>query len=142
MTRREFLYAVGGATGSIAGWVLIPAGKRRDSSERQAQPRFCPKLADDVGARRTADGGELLRPDDRERERVVCRVNSHGWRVVEGLTGTKTVQELAAGLGSGPDSASLAETEVAVASFLAMLARADLLAEPFFVEIHAVEITA
>ena len=142
MTRREFLYAVGGATGAITGWVLIPAGKRLEASPRPASPRHCPSLATDVGTRVTDDGGELTRRDDRGRERVVCRVNSHGWRVVEGLDGSRTVQELARDLRSGSGSGGRPETEVAVASFLAMLAQAELLAEPFFVEIHAVEIAS
>ncbi len=141
MSRREFLYAVSSATAGIAGWVLIPACDKPDSSNGRAYNGFGPKLVSDVTIRRTDEGGELLRPDEQGLQQVVCHVNRYGLRVITGLDGKQTVQNLAGMLCASLNPAMLAQTEASVALFLATLAQAGLLAEPFFVNLHAVEVT-
>jgi hypothetical protein len=142
MNRRQFLYTIGTATAGIAGWVLLPESAKRYIPKQPAQISFCPRLAEDVIVKKNEGGGELLRPEAQGLQQIVCQVNEYGMQVVTGMDGHRTVQELAAIICPDCDSLKTARTEASVASFLAMLAQADLLAAPFFVDIHAVEVTA
>lgn len=139
--RREFLYVLGSGTGAITGWVLIPGGARPAFSKDQANIDFCPRLARDIAFRKTQRGGELMRRDDQGVQHVVCHVNESGLQVIEQLNGRQTLRSLAGNLLKGLNPAQLEHTEASVASFLAMLAQAALLADPFFVNLYAEEIT-
>jgi len=141
MNRREFLYAVGSATTGIAGWVLIPGYSSPHSQKEQADIDFCPRLAKDISFRRMRGGGEFVRSDELGAPSVVCYINACGLKVIEELNGEQTVQDLAEKIHEGFNPAKLEQTEASVASFLALLAQAGLLAEPFFVNLHAVEVT-
>ena len=142
MNRKEFLYALGSGAGAIAGWVFIPGCTNLPSPKGRADSHFCPRLAKDVAWRRIPGGGELAEPDEKGTLRVVCRANGYGLKVIEGLNGRNTVQALAEKIHKGFDPAQLEHTEASVASFLATLAQAGLLSEPFFVDLYAAEITA
>jgi hypothetical protein len=140
--RREFLYALGGGTGAIAGWVLIPRCARPPFSKDHTNIDFCPRLAKDIALRRIQGGGELMRRDEQGVQRVVCRVNEFSLKVIEDLNGRESIRALAGKLHKGFNPAYLEHTEASVASFLAMLAQAGLLSDPFFVNLYAEEITA
>ena len=71
---------------------------------------------------------------------VVGHLNEYGSKVVEGMNGQHTAQDLARLIHEGLDPAILEKTEASVALFLVTLAQAGLLAEPFFVNLHAAEI--
>lgn len=140
--RREFLYVLGSGTGAITGWVLIPGGTHPAFSKDQPNIDFCPRLAKDIAFRKTQGGGELMRRDDQGVQHVVCHVNESGLKVVMDMNGRQTVRALAEKLQKGLNPAQREHTEASVASFLALLAQAALLADPFFVNLYAEEITA
>ncbi len=140
MNRAEFLFAVGSATAGIAGWVLFPSFSGADSEMGPADVASSPQLAPDVRFRWTGDGGELVQPRDRGAPIVMGHLNEYGSKVVEGMNGRQTTQDLARMIHEGFDPATLDETEASVAMFLVTLAKAGLLAEPFFVNLHAVEV--
>lgn len=142
MNRREFLYALGSGTAAIAGWVLIPGYTNLPSQKDHTDIYFCPRLAKDIAVRRIQGGGELMQPDEQGMLRVVCYVNEFGLKVIEDLNDRNTIQTLAGKIHKGFNPAQLEHTEASVASFLATLAQAGLLSEPFFVNLHAAEITA
>jgi hypothetical protein len=141
MSRRDFMLSVGSATAVISGWVLVP-GCTIPHSGKNSGKGFCPKLADGISSREIPGGGELLQLDERGAWQIVGHVNEYGLKILKSLNGNHTLQNLAAELHQGFDPAKLGQTEASVASFLAILAQAGLLAEPFFVNLHAVEITA
>lgn len=140
MNRAEFLFAVGSATAGIAGWVLFPGSSSAHSEIETTDVASNPRLAPDVSFRRTEDGGELVQLDERRAPVVVGHLNEYGSKVVEGMTGQHTAQDLARLIHEGVDPAILEKTEASVALFLVTLAQAGLLAEPFFVNLHAAEI--
>ena len=142
MNRRKFLYAVAGGSAAIAGWVLVPGCLRPQASRQETGNRYCPVLANRVEFLRTTGGGELMKPDDRGTMQVVCRSNEHGATIIESLNGKNSLQDLAKKLHAGFDPEHLEHTEASVVSFLAMLAQAGVLSEPFFANIYACEITA
>lgn len=140
MNRAEFLFAVGGATAGIAGWVVFPAFC---SDEIEIEPDGTtsnPQLAPGVSFQRTDDGVELVRPAEGGARVVVGHLNEHGSKVVASMNGQRSTQDLAQMIHGGFDPAILDETETAVAMFLVTLAQAGLLAEPFYVNVHAVEV--
>jgi len=91
---------------------------------------------------RYTSGGEVMSPDDQGVEQVVCELNECGLTIVENLNGGNTLRGLARKLHGAFDPEHLEHTEASVAPFLVMLAQAGLLAEPFFVNLHASEVTA
>jgi hypothetical protein len=77
------------------------------------------------------------------REGPVCAVNHLGLRVIKHMDGEKTVEDIARDLLVHLD-APRSDTESfksSVAMFMAELASAGLLSQPFFVDIHAREIS-
>lgn len=142
MNRRKFLYSIAGGTAAIAGWVLIPGFTDLPISKRRSDDPFCPGLAGQIAFRTTPRGGEVMRADDQGVEQVVCEVNEFGLSIVRNLNGKNTLQDLARELHAGFDPEHLGHTEASVASFLAILAQAGVLSEPFFVNLHASEVTA
>jgi len=128
LNRRTFLFAVGGATAGIAGWVLIPKGKGLHPRGESADAGFCPRLAKDVGVRKSRGGAEIVRPDESGKPNVICRVNTCGLSVVEDLNGSHTIRQLAQKIHKG-EPAGMEHTEASVASFLAMLGQVGLLSE-------------
>lgn len=142
MNRRRFLYAIGSAAAGIAGWALIPEGPAPQIWVGRPGAVSGPRLADGVLLRSWQDGIEILRPDDAGEPRPVCRVNACGRMLIGELDGRRSLQELAESMHRGFDPARLGHTEASVAAFLAVLAQAGLLAEPYFVNLHAAETSA
>ncbi len=142
MNRRTFTYAVGGVAAGIAGWVLVPRCSKPRPEQDPADSGFRPRLAEDVTYQEALRGAEIVRPDEQGEPRVVCQVNECGLKLLERMNGEQTLHNLAAGIHEGSDPATLGHTEASVALFVAMLAQAGLLSEPFFVNLHSVEINA
>ena len=90
----------------------------------------------------STDGAKVLRSDESGTPQVVCQVNEYGLKVLGAMDGQQTLQHLSTGLHEGFDPANLGHTEASVALFVATLAQAGLLAEPFFVNLHSVEVSA
>ncbi len=139
IARRRFLYSLGAAAaGGIGGWIALREGRRGDATPTErpapvAATGHCPRLAPGIEARATVDGGDLI--DDGV---VVAHLNRSGWRVVGRLDGRHDIAELADAVDRAPGT----DATAAVASFLAELGTGGLLAEPFFVNIHAMEVKA
>jgi len=140
MNRAEFLISVGGATAVIAGWVLFPAVGRAQKDRESATIEAHPRLAPDFNLRVTNDGGELIWQVERGKPVVVGHLNDQGSTVVANMDGRTTIQDLARTIHRGSDPAKLNQTEASVALFLATLAQAGLLAEPFYVNVHEAEV--
>jgi hypothetical protein len=140
LNRAQFLFALGSATAGIVGWVLCPALGRTQPGAESAQIASHPRLAPGLTLRLTGDGGELVQLDERGETLTVGHLNDYGSAVVEGMDGKRTVQDLARRIHQGFDPEKLDETEASVALFLVTLAQAGLLAEPFYVNVHEVEV--
>lgn len=140
INRRDFLFSIGSATAGIAGWIIIPEAIN-PLIGKKTKKDFCPGLVNDIILRETAGGGNILKQDEQSAFHVVCDVNEWGLKILKNLNGKHTIQEIAADLHRGYDPEKLGHTQASVASFLAILAQAGLLTEPFFVNLHAVEIT-
>ena len=95
-TRREFLYAVGGATGAaIAGWVLI-SNMRRPRTPSSGSPTG-PALSQDLAITPTAEGADVLCVGQSQKS-PICRVNDLGRYLLEQMDGRKSVSALAQSL--------------------------------------------
>ena len=140
VNRRHFLYSIAGSATAIAGWVLIPGCKSTPISQSHRENNFYPQLADGIVFQKTKSGGELINLNDQKQ--VVCEVNEYGLKILEDLDGKNTLQDLAGKLHTGFDPEHLEHVEASVASFLADLAQAGVLSEPFFVNLYSSEVTA
>ena len=142
MDRKEFLFVLASEAVAITGWVLLPGCAREVSTEQQDRGRFCPALSADIQYRSTADGGELFRSSEQGERQVVCQVNPAGANLIAQMNGRQTIQEITQTLYKEYTPEQIERGQASVASFLAVLAQAELLATPFFVNIHVAEITA
>jgi hypothetical protein len=142
MNRREFLYALGGGSAAIIGWVLLPGLSQPSHAMPAPQGEFRPRLAPGISYRMTPDGGQILRTVSGGLPSIVGQLNDHGLRLVEALDGTRSVSQLAAHLRGRAEPRHQANTETAVVKFLATLAQAGLLTEPFFVNLYDAQVTA
>lgn len=137
--RRDFLYVLAVGTAAVAGWVLLP--RRPSAPPAPTDNPFHPQIAREFRVRQTTSGGEILRPDGRGGEHVVCQVNACGFTIVEHLDGKHTLDEIARGIHGGHAAEDLGHTTASVASFLATLAQAGILSEPFFVNLESAEVS-
>lgn len=141
LNRREFLNSIAGGAAVIAGWALIPGGGNLPLSADCSDNLFCPNLVRQAVFRQTANGGEVMLTTPQGLPQVVCEVNQCGSTIIKYLNGKNTLQSLAKKVHAGFDPKYLEHTQASVASFLALLAQAGVLSEPFFVNIHASEFT-
>ncbi|HNY30149.1 MAG TPA: PqqD family protein [Fibrobacteria bacterium] len=140
-SRRKFLIALG--AGAMAGWLASPGILPRISPTR---PRnhggHCPVLADGIAPRTTARARELVRIDSSRAIHVVGEINESAWKVLSRMDGLHTVEDIARAMATSHPSGDPDACRSAIALFLAELAMAGLLAEPFHVDIHRTEFSA
>jgi hypothetical protein len=142
VSRREFLVAFAGGTATIAGAFLLPAWAQQPGIAVPKENTFHPTLAGRYAIRRTAPGGVIFTTDEHGVDQIVCEVNEHGFTILSNLDGKTTLHSLARILHADRDPIHLEHTEASVAAFVALMAQAGILSEPFYVNILAAEFTA
>jgi hypothetical protein len=142
LDRRSFLFTLAESGAALSGWILFGQLPSSSDQVRSREPGYAPRLAAGVCFRRAEGGGRILRIDPQGSEDVVCEANSDACTILESLDGHRTVRELAECLRAGSPTHPVDYSEAAVASFLAMLAQAGLLAEPYHVNLQSAVYTA
>lgn len=143
LTRRHFLYAVGGtAATALGGWVLGHGGNFPLVQSSHAPEPAAPGLRSGIAMVPSEFGAELF--DTGALERIpLCGVNQLGSFVLTQLDGRNTVSEIARRVAARtPGPANREAVEASTAMFIAELGSAGVLAAPFHVTIHSCEISA
>jgi hypothetical protein len=137
LSRRHFLYAVGGtAAAALGGWVL----HRNLAPPLLAPESAAPRLRSGIAIAPSEFGAELF---DAAGGAPLCGVNQLGSFVLAQMDGRSSVAEIARRVAARtPGAANRDAVEASTAMFLAELGSAGVLAAPFHVNIHSCEISA
>jgi hypothetical protein len=134
--RRQFLIALEGAIGlTIAGVIVAP---RIVDSIAQARPASAhPALLDCLQLRLAAQGADLYDISATGQPALVCSVNQVGGAILERLDGRSSVDTIVTSVlrQLGQTSAQPDAFGGKVAIFIAELAQAGFLKEPFYVNV-------
>lgn len=146
ITRRQFLFTLGTLAGAaISGWTLFAMrGQNEAPVNGEENAIGGPSLHPGLYISQTEFGAEIYDRSSPERETPVCVVNRLGLRVIDHMDGESTPDEIAGDLllHLGAPQSDIESFKSSVAMFITELASAGLLSAPFFVNIHASEVSA